>query len=300
MAAVITDVDGTLFPFGTSRAISPRNVAALERAMDRGVYVSLATGRIPGAWSDAIRAQLLRLGPGVFCNGCLGVDPDGEVLWQHPLPSAVVSAVAELSRERLSVVGGGKLSALAAAQGDDGRYRYLELAPDGPTWVSDLIASAREPREIVKDYDDLTAVSAPHVLKFVFFTRDDDDSWASMPAVIAALRSALVGLGAEVLDCGPRQCEVLPSGVCKGTGVLQLLQKIRVEPAAAMACGDAENDVEMLQVVGIGVAVANAKPVALAAADHVVASNDEDGVAEAVERFVLADCQAAEFDTRVQ
>ena len=55
--------------------------------------------------------------------------------------------------------------------------------------------------------------------------------------------------------------------------------------------GDAENDVEMLRYVGLGVAMRNAKPPALAAADVVVGSNDEDGVAEAVRTYVLTDVQ---------
>ena len=62
---------------------------------------------------------------------------------------------------------------------------------------------------------------------------------------------------------------------------------LQVAPAEAMACGDAENDVEMLGLVGLGVAMGNANPLARAAANVVVGTNDEDGVAEAVQRYVL-------------
>ena len=54
-----------------------------------------------------------------------------------------------------------------------------------------------------------------------------------------------------------------------------------------IAFGDAENDIEMLQMAGIGVAMGNASPVVKEAADFVTASNEEDGVARAVERFIL-------------
>jgi len=55
-----------------------------------------------------------------------------------------------------------------------------------------------------------------------------------------------------------------------------------------MALGDAENDIEMLKLVGWGVAMGNAGEKVKAVADAVVRSNEEDGVAEAIEKFVLA------------
>ena len=58
-------------------------------------------------------------------------------------------------------------------------------------------------------------------------------------------------------------------------------------PEEALALGDAENDVEMLRLVGVGVAMGNANAAAKAAADVVVATSDNDGVAEAVRRFAL-------------
>jgi hydroxymethylpyrimidine pyrophosphatase-like HAD family hydrolase len=66
-----------------------------------------------------------------------------------------------------------------------------------------------------------------------------------------------------------------------------------------LAIGDAENDIEMLQMAGIGVAMGNAHASVQAAANHVVASNDADGVAEAVERFVLAPAAAPAVEPEV-
>lgn len=82
--------------------------------------------------------------------------------------------------------------------------------------------------------------------------------------------------------------QVLPLGASKGLGVGWLLDRLGVDPAAVLALGDGENDVEMLQLAGLGVAMGNAGPPALAAADAVTASNEEDGVARAIERYVLA------------
>ena len=69
-----------------------------------------------------------------------------------------------------------------------------------------------------------------------------------------------------MLDCGPRQCEILPAGVNKGSGMKRLLEHLGGVPTeAVLACGDAENDVEMLRAAGVGVAMGNAKPIAMEA-----------------------------------
>jgi hydroxymethylpyrimidine pyrophosphatase-like HAD family hydrolase len=81
--------------------------------------------------------------------------------------------------------------------------------------------------------------------------------------------------------------QVLPLGASKGAGVSWLLNRLGVDPAACMALGDGENDLEMLQLVGLGVAMGNAVEAARAVADAATAANSADGVARAVERFVL-------------
>lgn len=282
--SVILDVDGTLFPFGTNPQLSDRNAEALNACCDADVHISLATGRIPGPWCEAIRARLPRLGPCVFSNGALVLGAEGDVLHESALTPETVAAVVAHTRGGRAA-GAGRLAVLActrweAAGPSYGSLRYLELAPEGPTFCTDLISSAGEPGSVLLPALELGGQS---VLKFVIFTRADDDDWAPMAPTVAALRAA----GVPVLDCGRMQCEVLPDGVNKGTGVASTLVHLGVPLEATMACGDAENDIEMLRMVGLGVAMGNAKPEARAAADVVVGTNDEDGVAEAIERFVL-------------
>jgi hydroxymethylpyrimidine pyrophosphatase-like HAD family hydrolase len=82
--------------------------------------------------------------------------------------------------------------------------------------------------------------------------------------------------------------EVLPLGASKGVGVKWLLDRLRIDPSVCMALGDGENDVQMLSMVGLGVAVGNAGPAAREAADVVLeATNDEDAVAHAIAEYVL-------------
>ena len=82
--------------------------------------------------------------------------------------------------------------------------------------------------------------------------------------------------------------EVMAEGVSKATGLARLCAALGIDHAEVLAFGDALNDVEMLRWAGRGVAMANAEPEALAAADEIAASNAADGVAVVLER-VLAD-----------
>ena len=146
---VLSDVDGTLLPFGTSKTLSPGNVASLTEAMASGVHVGLATGRIPGPWSDAIHAVLPGLGASVYGNGGLVLDPSGEVIFEAALPLEAAERVRQYTLGgRAGGSGGGRLAVLAATRWQaSGRYshHYVELAPTGPTFCTDLIKNAAEP-----------------------------------------------------------------------------------------------------------------------------------------------------------
>ena len=89
--------------------------------------------------------------------------------------------------------------------------------------------------------------------------------------------------GPTDVPCG----QVLPPGASKGAGVAQLLKLVDVSPEYVMALGDGENDIEMMQTVGWPVAMANAVPQVKAVSKAETLSNDEDGVAAALQRYVL-------------
>lgn len=213
--AVITDVDGTLMPFGTNTKISETNQLALKKAFDEGLAVCVATGRIPGPWYDELCAQV-PLGPGVFANGALVLEPSPgpsspRILAASSLPaSAMQTVLEETSGGRF---GGLRILVLAATMWE-GSLRYVELAPEGPTWATDLIRSAGEPETVLLP----TLKPLRDVYKFVLFTLPKEEGWAAMADVVDSFQRSLAGTGVTVLDCGARQCEILPPGVNKGCG----------------------------------------------------------------------------------
>ena len=82
--------------------------------------------------------------------------------------------------------------------------------------------------------------------------------------------------------------EVLPRGGSKGTGVRALLERTGIAAADMMAMGDAENDIGMLELAGLSVAMGNAADAVKAIAQHVTATNVEDGAADAIEKHFLS------------
>jgi hypothetical protein len=147
-AAVVTDVDGTLFSFA-GRDLSDGNRVALTRCVSHGVHVCIATGRIPGPWFQTLRAELPGIGPCVFGNGALVVDASGETIWEAQLPPAVLTAVLQYSRGGTAGDSGARVCVLAATRWNGGELRYCELAPNGPTPITSLIDRAGEPPAVV-------------------------------------------------------------------------------------------------------------------------------------------------------
>ena len=81
--------------------------------------------------------------------------------------------------------------------------------------------------------------------------------------------------------------ELMPKGINKFAGVKMIADYLGLAPDEVMACGDANNDIPMLEYAGLGVAVANASEQVKAIANFISRSNNEDGVAYAVEKYVL-------------
>ena len=208
--AVVSDVDGTLLPFATHGRVSRRNRRALQEAAARGSRVLVATGRIPGPWYEKLCRQLGDiLGPGVFCNGALVLDGK-QVLHGSVLTAESVARVVDCLADGRVLQQ--RIGALAVVATDKG-FAYSELAPDGPSWVTQLIQRAGEPVVPIETWNPWLKERAVH--KFVMFTDPQDDRWVVMEKVVQVLRQKL-GPDATVLDCGQKQCEILPAGENKG------------------------------------------------------------------------------------
>ncbi len=265
---IAVDLDGTVL--NDRKQLTPRTAAALTEAAARGVEIVPATGRP----TTGLPAELLAL-PGVryaiTSNGARTADlASGRAIRNYlPLDKALAAydilqrydCMADLFQD-------GKGYTTRANQAAVGRF-----APEN---LRDYVLRTRTP---LPDLRAFIASQERGIEKLTIFFLDEDErrrAWAEVAA-----------LGVDVVSSLPLNMEINAAGVDKGAGLLALAEQLNLPASALMACGDGGNDTAMVAAAGLGVAMANAFPEVKAAARYVTASNNEDGVARAVETFVL-------------
>lgn len=267
---LVLDVDGTLL---TSQAqIAPRTRAALDRAREAGVAITLATGRRLAT----VRPQLAELDitlPVILQSGAQIVDPtSGEVLYCNPLPRDEVATAV-----RLTVAAGlqpilYENSALAqhlltgpAAHDSPAMRRYAMARPDLVRRLS---------------YDELAQLEDSLELAII----DDLQKVKPLAGRLSLAHGRTLISYSAALDS--YFLEVFHVTCSKGEALRHLTGHLGLAMSEVVAVGDNYNDREMLEVAGLGVAVANAEPEILAIADRVTGSNDEDGIATLVDALL--------------
>lgn len=262
--AIVIDLDGTLL--NSDHQMTDRTRDTIRRAIDAGKTVFIATGKTRASALPIIEALDLKT-PGVYVQELIIFNGDGTIRSEKALEPAVARRVINFAQNN-------QLTVIA--------YDADRLLMQSLNETADLIHSFGEPMpEAVGPLINLIGKNTFHKVVLI------GNSWRQIKAARWQL-DQIVGdqvhlTTAKVLT----SVEVLPRGVSKGSGVKKMLREIGINLDNVMAIGDGENDVEMLEAVGWGVAMSNADDKLKAVADVVVDSNDEDGVATAIERFVI-------------
>ena len=266
MRLIATDLDGTLLD--SASAVSPRTRAALDAARERGIHVVPVTARQP-IGLRAIAADAAFDGWALCSNGAYAVHlTDGRMLFAEELPADTIRTLAEALRASIPGL-------LFASVRDAGE---TFVAQHGYAEIADLSDHKRDPKTM--GGVPLEQVLDAPSLKFVIRHPE-----LAPAALFDSLRS--LGLtGFEATLSGAPFVEVMAEGVTKATGLARLCAHLGIDRADVVAFGDALNDVEMLRWAGHGVAMARAEAVVQDAADETAASNDDDGVAQVIERML--------------
>ena len=256
------DLDGTLLR--TDGTISARTRAALEAARAAGTVVAIASARSPRSVAE-IATDLGLGGLAICANGATLYDLDAGSIVRHvALDVETVRALVTGLRERAPGVAFGWEVELTF--GSEPAYEELR-SPDWPRPEGSFA-----PCEALAFGRPLTKLLARHAGRAV--------------GVLYADALELAGGRASVTLAGDAFVELSAPGVSKGAALAELAGRLAIAPAETVAFGDHLTDVPMLAWAGLGVAVANAQPAVLAAADEVTASNDDDGVARVLERLL--------------
>ena len=256
---IALDLDGTLLD--SSERITRASRAAIKRAQALDAHIVLITGR--GADAPLSFGRDLGLRDPIICaHGALTKEcPSGRELRHIAIPREHATALIEFANE----------NRLDTAVYTNERFHRLAGAPRhmddmrGPLWV---------------EVPNLAELAAGDSTFIRFFGRKTVD----------AITTRFAGLPVHFKfeTWGEfEELAITSEAATKEVALAELCRDLRIDPDDVLAIGDSRNDVPMLRWAGVGVAMGNALPEVIEAAPFVTASNDEDGVARAIERFVL-------------
>ena len=252
---LVCDMDGTLL--NTRSRISEKNLGAINRFVEGGGLFTVATGRMDKAVEPYL-AQLPLSIPAIVYNGAAIYDFSAKkILWQNCLPDNLENVAVKL----------------------------LERFPEGGLEIfhgGDLFLVSQN------------IETTKHTMREGFHPipaklKDIPKPWFKMliawePKRLAEVEEFLKGMEEEfrAVYSEPQFLELLNSSVSKGNALMHLAAMVNIPCECIIAMGDNRNDIELLQVAGIGVAVGNAHRDVAEAADLTCGCHDEDAVAEVI------------------
>lgn len=261
---IALDLDGTLT--NHDKIVTDATRKALAEAQDNGAVVVLASGRptygiIPVA--DCLELEQ-RGGFILAYNGGKIVDcRTMETLYSQYLPDNVLPEIYDYAHEKGYALLGYSGNEIITESPDDkyvGEESRINKMPIRQ--VGNLLESLeKHPTKLLMTGDPTEMVKAEEEL------------------------AAILGNRMDVFRSAPFFIELVPKGIDKAHSLQRLLNHIGYTPSDMIAFGDGYNDISMLRLAGMGVAMANAAPEVRAEADYVTLSNEEDGVAAALTHF---------------
>lgn len=257
---VAIDLDGTLL--NSRHELSAANRAAVRACVERGVRVVIATGRLFASAQYYCR-QLELEGPQITLNGAVLADAaSGELRPTHTLPEPIMVRVcAELERRGVAfmVFGPNELYTLAGMPHQDVLIGYGEPPPT----IVPSIALAH----------------IPNPAKVLAFLEEGP--------LDAELRAQFEDV-AEVVRTGALFYEFMVPGTSKGAALRELMAEYNVPRNEVLAIGDSYNDLSMFDVAGFSVAMGGSVPVVQSRTQATTEDCEHDGVALALQRYILS------------
>ncbi|PNV63112.1 Cof-type HAD-IIB family hydrolase [Clostridium sp. chh4-2] len=263
---IVLDLDGTLT--NRDKIITPRTKEALMKAQEQGKTVVLASGRPTyGIMPLAKELKLEEYGGFIlsFNGGIIINCRTMETVFQRQLPIESNAGIIHLAEHH--------------------RVNILTYEKD---WI---VVSDPEDEYAVKEsvinHLPLHQVNMMDYVKFQvpkFLMLDDGDYLAMVEPKV----KAVLGKNFSVYRSEPYFLEILPKGVDKAQSLARLLESLNLKKEEMIACGDGYNDLSMIEFAGLGVAMENAVLPVRNAADYITLSNNDDGIAHVVEKFMLS------------
>ena len=275
------DVDGTLIDSG--EVIAPSTIEAVQTARANGHLVYLSTGRA----SVEIYPSIRDIGfDGAISAGGGFAEIGDELVISRTMPEEAVARMVGFYEESGYDFYLQAFDELYPSPGVRGRFAtYLEDDQErrGETRTDLKSVTDSDEHPALKAFAHVRPLSYTGIAKSVFLAGD----LTAFDRVSAALSGDFHVITGTIPHMGKGSGEVTLGGVNKGTTILQLLEKLGLDAASAIGIGDSTNDIEMLEVCGVGIAMGNASAEVKAVADEVTTAVLDDGVWNAFRRHGL-------------
>lgn len=263
---LVLDLDGTLT--NRDKVITPRTKQALMDLLERGKKVVLASGRptygvMPLARElklDTYGGYILSFNGGMILNCATG-----ETVFSRSLPIEANGTIIDLAEEHGVN--------LLTYEGE------MIITRDGNCPYAALESSINKLK--IREIKDMKAHVKFQVPKFLML--DDGDYLSAVEGKV----KATLGKHFSVYRSEPYFLEILPRGIDKAQSLERLLALIGLSKDQMIACGDGYNDLSMIRYAGLGVAMENAVLPVKNASDYITLSNNHDGIAHVIEKFML-------------
>lgn len=264
---LVLDIDGTLA--NSNKDISPETKRGIMGVQERGHLVMLASGRpAPGMMRYARELELEKYGGYLLSfNGARIINcRTGEIVYQRVLPRHVIPGLYKFAREH----GCGLL-----------------------TYFGDYIVCGTRMDEYVETESKINGMPVRQVDNFVQFVDFDINKCLmtappeKAEACTKLLQEKYEGI-LSIYRSEPYFIEIMPQNVDKAASLDRMLETVGLKREDAICCGDGYNDISMISYAGVGVAMKNAREEVKEAADYITPrTNDEDGLVDVIDRFIL-------------
>lgn len=251
--AVFFDVDGTLVSH-TKRNVPESTKLVMEKLKEKGIKRVLATGRHMSEIS-ILPIENMEFDAYIMLNGQLCLDSTGNVILENPITG--------FDKEYFIKIFNEKLVPIMFVEKDE---MYINFINESVEIAQDAIST---PLPDVKNY------TGNEIYQVILYADEETENRISKNLV-----------GSKITRWNEYALDVISYSGGKESGIKEYLKLNNIKREETMAFGDGENDIDMLKLVGIGVAMGNAESCVKESADYITNSVDDDGIMEAFKKFI--------------
>lgn len=273
---ICIDMDGTLL--NSKHEVSERNKEALRKARELGVNIAIATGRL--FCSARYYSDLIGVDTAVIAsNGAyIKTNYEDTALLENPMPKDVAIKIYNIVKKHGLSVNFNSWDTLIREYPVPETHAYYVM--------NKLLPEEKKVKFIINADNFVNALETfeGNILKGIVIEEKENKEhlWAAKKEL-----KEVFGDNLHVVSSGNNNFEIMMGSSSKGNAVAKLAKSLNLSPEEVMCIGDSENDLSMIQFAGTGVAMGNGLDLLKNAANYITDTNNDDGVAKAIENFVL-------------